>query len=313
MNKYNPLRWPGMAVEKIHNSRAAKAVDRAFYGPVKRFVGSVGLGVGAGIAGSAGAAGALFGNGETLSEKLMDAGTAVPKGIVNTFTHWMNAPEYAENASNVLRYAREQGPEAVEELGSAGGLFQAGVNQWERGVRDLIDSQDYLLPGGNLPFDVQNAYYSARDGKNTLETSMGTLETAKDRAENVLQPAIDALQNVDVNPVVEALYNFADNMAPDEISQTVGIAAGSLAAAYLANQYIRGFWGRRGNPGWIKEWIQRRGIKRFRDYFVDNPEKIAGPEAVEVVKDYLAKNPDALAEVTSRAGYGLTKLNLKSE
>lgn len=260
------------------------------------------LSAGSGLAGGAGATGVFLGGGETLLQKVGDAILAIPKGVANTIQHYLHAPEYARKASTALDYLKEQGPNVAEELSRGGRYIEAGLNQAQRATADLNQASDYISPGGELPFDPQNAFYSLRDGLNQLETAASSIATGKDQLQDTAGPAIDALKDVDLNPVLQALYNLADNVAPDEIIQTLGIAAGCVATAYIASQYLGGYWGRRGRPNFVSRFIQRKGLKRYKEYFTEHPEEIAGEEAVEIMKANLLQNPGELEKLVGRAG-----------
>lgn len=281
--------------------KAVNWVDQKLYSPIKRIPTSVALGWGSGIAGGAGAGGVLLGKGETFMQKVGDAVTAVPKGFVNLVKHYMNAPEYARQTNDALEYLKERGPEVASELNRSSVLLQNGARQAGRATDLLREGQDYLTPGGEKGFDLQNAYYAFKDGINQLESAVTSINAGKDQAQETAGPAIEALQNVDLNPVLQALHNLADNVSGDEIGQTIAIGASSVLAGYLGSQYLRGYWGRRGRPGIVSRAVQRSGLKRFRDYFVKDPEKIAGPIAVEIMGDYLVQNPQKLEELAERA------------
>jgi len=278
-------------------------------GPKKRFTTSVLGSGGLNFVGGAGAAGVLLGRGETLAGKIGDAMISIPRAIVNTINYYIHAPEYTKQADAALTYLREQGPEVAGELGRSGRYLEAGVRQADRGMSLLKDAQDYLVPGGERGFDPQNSYYSLKDGIQQLGDAIESIEIGKDQAIETAGPVIDTLKQVDINPILEALHNLADNVAPDEIWYTLGVAAASLGTAYLASQYVRGFWGRRGRPGMVARFIQKRGIKKFRDYYIQHPEKIAGDEAINVIGEHFAKNPKRLEELAAKAGYEISKRN----
>jgi len=273
----------------------------------RRMPAAIALSIGSNLAGGASATGTFLGNGETLIQKISDAVTAIPKGIKNTIEHYINAPEYARKTSAALDYLKEQGPDVAEELARGGRYIEGGMNQAQRAVRDLEQASDYISPGGDLPFDPQNALYSLRDGINQLETAALSIDTGKDQLQNTAGPAIEALKDVDLNPILQALYNLADNVAPDEFWQTLGIATGCVTTAYLASQYLGGYWGRRGRPGIVARFVQRKGLSKYRDYFTKNPEEIAGKEAVEIIKNNLIKNPSELEKLAKKAGYEIRK------
>ena len=284
-------------------NRISGRIGKSMEGPVKRFTGSVAGSVGIGLAAGTSAGGVLFGKGELFVEKVGDATIAIPKGVVSAVKHYMHAPEYVEQASNALDYLREEGPRVVSELGRAGRYIEGGTRQLQRATTDLNEARDYITPGGDLGFDPQQAIYSARDGLRTLETAVESLNEGKSQIQETIEPAMEVLKDVDLNPIIQIGQNFLDNMAPDEISQTIGIGAAALTAGYLGTQYVRSYWGRRGRPGIISRWIQRKGIKEFSDHYEEHPEQIAGQEAVDVFETHLVRNPDKLENLAREAGY----------
>jgi hypothetical protein len=294
-----------MSQKKNIFKRAKNAVGRAFEKPSKRVPASVGASIGLNIAGGAGAGGVLLGKGETILQKIGDAVTAIPRGVANMVDHYIHAPEYARKTNAALEYLKEQGPQVAEELGQAGRHIQVGVNQAGRAMNDFSIAKDQLLPGGQ-EFDPSSAYQTLKDGINTLEAAVENVNAGGAQAQETAGPAIEALQDVDLNPVMNALHNLADNVAPDEIAQTIAIGAGSVLAGYAASQYVRGYWGRRGRPGILARAVQRAGLRKYSNYFTKNPEQIAGPKAVEIFEDSLVKRPRDLEALASRAGYDLT-------
>ena len=287
--------------------KKAGLMKRVFSQESGRFLTSKVSSIGVGLAGGAAATSTLLGNGETFTQKLGDAIIGIPRGIANTIITYIHAPEYIRETNDALSYLREQGPNVANELARGGRYLEAGVSQSQRAISDLEKAADYLMPGGNQTFDPQNAFYSLRDGVGQLETAIHSINTGKAQLQETAGPTIDALKDLDLNPFFQALYNLADNVAPDEIAQTVAIGAGCLLAGVVTSQYIGGYWGRRGRPGILARTIQKSGLKRYKDYFTKHPEKIAGERALEIIKENLVQNPSELEKLAERAGYRIVK------
>ncbi|MBS3086434.1 hypothetical protein J4422_01920 [Candidatus Pacearchaeota archaeon] len=303
----SPFKIVGKYVGKVHNSKAVKAVDRFLEKPRRRRPVAIAASISIKLAGGAGIAGVFVGNGETLVQKLGDAVTAIPKGIVSSIDHYIHAPEYARKTDAAFQYLRERGPEVAEELGRSGRLLQAGATEVKRGWEIFREARDYLWPGGDKPFDPISAYHSLGDGVRTMEAAATNINAGKDQFTETAGPAIEALKQVDMNPFFEALHNFADNLATDEIGYTLGVAAASLVTASAMAMYLGSYWGRRGRPGYFARRIQRRGIKDFQNRYIEHPEEIAGPEGIQAYEGHLLRNPEKLEALVERAGLGKEK------
>src|SRR3989338_4060793 len=110
--------------------------------------------------------------------------------------------------------------------GIAGVFVGNGATEVKRGWVIFREARDYLWPGGDKPFDPISAYHSLGDGVRTMEAAATNINAGKDQFTETAGPAIEALKQVAMNPFFEALHNFADNLATDEIGYTLGVAAG---------------------------------------------------------------------------------------
>ena len=277
----------------------AGVFGRFFERPKRRWPASVGASIFASGAGLAGASGVFLGSGETLVQKAGNAVMAIPNMLSN-LRHYLHLPEYIKKANLTAEYLREQGPAIADSLSYVGRKLEAGASLAQKGLVELSEGFDNIMPGGN--FDPIEGYNLLKSASNSLKVAKESIKDGGEQLQETAQPVVDALKEVDLNPVMNSLYNLADNVAPDEIVQTLGIAAACVLTGYASSQYIRGYWGRRGRPGIVSRFIQKRGLRRFKDYYARHPDKIAGEGGLEAFKQHLIQNPEKLEELVKRAG-----------
>src|SRR3989344_3880945 len=294
----NPFKSIGRYIGKINNSRAANAVDRLLERPSRRLPVSVTSSVLANLAGGASAAGVFFGKGETFWQKSWDGLAAVPNMFLN-LRYYLHLPEYIGKANATSEYLREHGPQLADSLGYAGRKLEAGTRLAQKGFTALSDGLDYMVPGGDF-FNPIKGYGLLKSASDTLSTARESIEQGGEQLQETAGPVIEALKQVDLNPIFDALHNLADNVYVDEIGYTLGLAAICAVYCYASSQYIRGYWVRRGRPGILSRAVQRAGIKRFKKYYARHPEKMVGGVGVDVYNQHLIQNPDKLEELVRR-------------
>ena len=278
--------------------KALKSVGRFFEKKGKRKAASITGSVLANLVSGASANGAFFGNGETLVQKVGDAVMAIPNMFYG-WRHYAHLPEYVRKANATTEYLKEHGQELADSIGYAGRNLEAGTRLTQRGLDELGRGMDYMIPGGQ-GFHPIDGLGLLRKSASTLEQATDSINEGANQLQETTAPVVEALKQVDLNPVMSALHNLADNVSPDEIAQTLGIAAVCLTAGYMTSKYVLAYWGRRGGHGWLGKRIRKRALKTYEDFYLRNPEEIAEKEGLELYRKYMALHPEEIEKVVHK-------------
>ena len=214
----------------------------------------------------AGALGILLGPAETLPGKVRDFGLAVPnayRGLV----HYLHADAHVDQFARTVEYLDEHAP-SVEEVRST----VDGARTW---IRRFEFSRARLRRGALHLGTIRpiQGFADIREGLDSLPPR-GDLDRLIQHSQAMLDPAAEYLEEVRVDPIVQAARNAGDNLAPDEIASTLLTMLGLSGILLLTGLYIVTLWVRRGMPGWFARTWMKAGIRTNRDWYLEHHEDV---------------------------------------
>jgi hypothetical protein len=246
--------------------------------------------------GAAAALSVALSHAETAGGKAYDAVNAVPN-LIERYNQAKYVVDHREQIRSALDYVHENAPDAqqlesaaiesAETLDRIGATYSEVAEAWESivGIRPNNFLQN--LPRAKEHF--ANAWAARPD--------LDSIDQLADRAQDVVPFLIHA-QSLDIDfPLLYGqLISAMDNFASDEIGSTLAVMGAAFAVAYILGSGV-GFWARRGRPGFVASWLQRRGARIFRPWYVQNPDYALGRPLYAVARERLQR--DLVADPSS--------------
>jgi len=244
--------------------------------------------------GVAGAANVVIGGGETLTQKTYEACSGIPGIIVNARRLWY-ALQHQDEIRRAFAYMHEHMPsiEQVQKLGTESQLVYHRISQvianMELGLAQLKQTSVFH-PRATFDHAAQaqahfTSAYELAPNLPQVKQMVAVLKTGGD----ALARTYEFLQQVDYKRVHTALNNVADNLQPDEIGMTVGMALAAIGFAYGLGTVV-GARSTRGVPGILTRFRQDWGARRFPKWYKKNIRRVLGDNLYAAAREHVEED-----------------------
>jgi len=234
--------------------------------------------------GAAAALNVLFGDAETVGQKIGKTLTAVPDLTAN-YRRIRYVADHSEQINRTLDYLRENAP-TPDELQSAVDKTYETLTRLNTSLAHLAKAKDNLLSWSWQPGETLEHLQQGWTLMPDLD-AFRYLAFASDHAAEALRQ----VRNIDLNPLYQLLMNAIDNFARDEIVATVLVSASTVLVASGLGILIGRFWARRGMPGIMTLQVQRLGVRVFPAWYQSNLQRALGRDLYAIAARHFSTGP----------------------
>ena len=210
-------------------------------------------------ANGAGVLGVLLGAGESVPGHVGDYAMALPNGL-RAVEHYLHGGRHVDQLARTVAYLNEEAPTVDELRGTMAGTrswlnrFDLARGSIREGLEELGDAE-LILGTSDIRWGL------------THMPPRAELDTLVGRTRAIVEPAVDYLSEVQLDPLARAAANASDNLARDEIVGTVAVILILATVVWIAGGYLVTVWIRRGLPSFLGRAWMRVGVRTFPAWY----------------------------------------------
>ena len=211
------------------------------------------------VANGAGVLGVLLGGGETMVGHVADYALAVPNGF-RSVVHYLHGDRHVDELARTIHFLQEEAP-SPEEVRRTAAVTRSWLNRFDlargsvvEGLGELGDGE-WILGTADVRWGLTNM------------PPREQLDSLLIQARGMVEPTVEYLAAVELDPLMRAAANVSDNLAPDERWGTgfVVLFLGSLG--WLLGGFVSTVWIRRGMPSFFGRVWMRAGSRLFPAWY----------------------------------------------
>lgn len=211
------------------------------------------------VANGAGLLGVLLGGGESVAGHLSDYVLAVPNGF-RSIVHYVHGDRHVDELARTIRFLQEEAP-TPEELRRTAAGTRSWLNRFDlargsvlEGLSELADGE-WILGTSDVRWGL------------THMPPREQLDSLLVQASAIVEPTVDYLSAVRLDPLMRAAANASDNLAPDERVGTLFVMFVLGLTVWVGGSFVSTVWIRRGMPSLLGRAWMRAGSRLFPTWY----------------------------------------------
>ncbi|NNM32799.1 MAG: hypothetical protein HKO53_07015 [Gemmatimonadetes bacterium] len=211
------------------------------------------------VANGAGIVGVLLGGGESMAGHASDYALAVPNGF-RAIAHYVHGDRHVEELARTVRFINEEAPTPEEVRRTAAGT-RSWLNRFDlargsvlEGLGELADGE-WVLGTADVRWGL--THMPPREQLDSLLVQAG----------EIVEPTLDYLSAVELDPLLRAAANASDNLAPDERVGTLTVMLVLGVLVWILGGFVSTVWIRRGMPSLVGRAWMRAGSRLFPTWY----------------------------------------------
>ena len=211
------------------------------------------------VANGAGIIGVLLGSAESMVGHASDYVLAVPNGF-RSIAHYVHGDRHVDELARTVRFLREEAPTPEEVRHTAAGT-RSWLNRFDLARGSVVEGLGELAEG-ELILGTADVRWGL-----THMPPREQLDSLLIQARGVVEPTVEYLSAVELDPLMRAAANVSDNLAADERWGTLFVILFLGTGVWILGGFVSTVWIRRGMPSFMGRAWMRAGSRLFPAWY----------------------------------------------